>query len=458
MAVDPAPEGYSIKERQRIIEKLKRGIEYKGGPLHISFVPGRVNITEYMDMLRSRQVSFTVQRGIWSMSTGRQDRMIKIILKAFDTGEMIDLDPYIRYMKKAGRDMSWKDFIWENPCFLRKAGDPVNYVLSPVLRYLFNRAHDSKIRGYDMIIDSGDLPAEAGLSSSSSIVVSSGMHFISYNGGFAGQNRDNAEILGESEWYAGTRGGANDHATIIRGRRGSILINDHRENRIRTDFIKTGNDYDMYLLNSLLKAGKSKNAKKRFNEIRNSFIDAGRQCSAYHKKGKDMEIGEFTYRELKECMENLKGSGKVRAVLEYYLNQMTFIEKFESEGIIRGKDIYSLHWNLSMNLKNSNEFIDSLIRTMEDHFKGISGAKITGAGFGGCILLISEKSADVKGYVRDIYRRKEIISSFRQAVRAQVYSNSEQRELMGFYEQSSRNPDIILKKIRISDGAAFFRL
>ncbi|MBI1925677.1 hypothetical protein HYR99_15660, partial [Candidatus Poribacteria bacterium] len=81
-------------------------------------------------------------------------------------------------------------------------------------------SYGRKLCGMNLLVDS-DLPAAAGLSSSSALVVASAYAVIACNRlRYAPEIL--IELLGEAEWYVGVRGGMGDHAVIILGRCGQL--------------------------------------------------------------------------------------------------------------------------------------------------------------------------------------------------------------------------------------------
>jgi len=77
------------------------------------------------------------------------------------------------------------------------------------------------LRGMSCLVD-GDIPPAAGLSSSTALVVASGLAFGAVNGLAVGR-RWLAERMAEAEHYVGTQGGGMDQAACLLGRAGAAL-------------------------------------------------------------------------------------------------------------------------------------------------------------------------------------------------------------------------------------------
>jgi galactokinase len=77
------------------------------------------------------------------------------------------------------------------------------------------------LHGISCVVD-GDIPVEAGLSSSTAVVVASALAFARVNG-LRLPRRRMAELTAEAEHYVGTRGGGMDQAACLLGERGKAL-------------------------------------------------------------------------------------------------------------------------------------------------------------------------------------------------------------------------------------------
>lgn len=119
-----------------------------------------------------------------------------------------------------------------------------------------------KLCGMNMLVDS-DLPAAAGLSSSSALVVATAYAVIACNN-LSYEAETLIEQLGESEWYVGLRGGIGDHAVIILGRCGRLshiqLLPTHVE------YAPFPSDYRVVVCHSGIEAKKSAGAQNTYNE------------------------------------------------------------------------------------------------------------------------------------------------------------------------------------------------
>lgn len=142
---------------------------------------------------------------------------------------------------------------WENYC--KAAVEGINRGFKPI-----------RARGMDMLI-AGDIPKAAGLSSSSALVVACALAYLDAVGLRLEEDLSRielAELLAEAEQYVGTRGGGMDQAIILLGEPGhACAIHFHP---IRVECVPLFPGHSFVVLNSGVKAAKSGEALHRYNE------------------------------------------------------------------------------------------------------------------------------------------------------------------------------------------------
>lgn len=432
---------------------------------YLVWTPGRVNITEYMDMLDSDQISFAIQNGIWSISERRKDQKINVKMLYYQKEMTIDFADIIAIIREAKKGFSeWKEYTWNYKHPVENKGNCFNYVLAPVLRVLFSyydisrfyseskkSINNSGLYGYDLTIDKGDLTIESGLSSSSCIVVLSAYHFILHNMVFANNIQDIGKLLGEAEWYTGTKGGANDHITIINGRKGKILINSFKGAKIKTAYKGIDSNYTYYIYDTPFKSRKADEMKIKFNNIMKNFVE----CSIICNEDENMEqkrlkptkntrlLGNIERANIIKTMRRLKNNNELKDIFAFYLFQSRLTELYRIAHINIEKYLYAIHHNIAGRLHNSNQYIEYLITGMKN-VNGIIGAKIIGAGFGGSILIAAENNFDLKSYINsknDQY----------------IYNNGQIKNYCSDYKYNFQNTETNLRKIEVSEGIKIYR-
>jgi N-acetylgalactosamine kinase len=105
------------------------------------------------------------------------------------------------------------------------AGEWANYVRAGVQGMAQLAAEEGRaigdLHGMSCLVH-GDIPPAAGLSSSTALVVASGLAFSAVNGLSCGRH-DMADRMAQAEHYVGTQGGGMDQAVCLLGREGEVL-------------------------------------------------------------------------------------------------------------------------------------------------------------------------------------------------------------------------------------------
>ncbi|MBN1835879.1 MAG: galactokinase [Spirochaetales bacterium] len=115
--------------------------------------------------------------------------------------------------------------------------------------------------GFDAVID-GNIPAAAGMSSSSALVVLSALMFLTANG-LEIDRLQLAELLAEAEKYVGTQGGGMDQAISLMGRPGCALKIDFFP--LRAEAVPLPGGCRFVVANSLVRADKGAGAQDLYN-------------------------------------------------------------------------------------------------------------------------------------------------------------------------------------------------
>ncbi len=165
------------------------------------------------------------------------------------------------------------------------AGNWGNYLKAPLV-YLQDQLRSPtgkfapRLRGMNILAE-GTVPIAAGLSSSSTLVVSAMEATIAVNQ-LDYTPEDIVEMCGTAEWYIGTRGGKGDHAAIKLGRQGYLSHIGFFP--LSVAYVPFPADYRVVVCHSHIEAKKSTGAKDIFNQrvaayeialmlLKNSFQD-----------------------------------------------------------------------------------------------------------------------------------------------------------------------------------------
>jgi N-acetylgalactosamine kinase len=212
-------------------------------PAFIVRAPGRVNlIGEHTDYNGYPVMPMAIDRDIVFILGPRTEDTIEIINesasfepRAFDAG--FPVAPY-------------------------EQGDWGNYVKAAVHGILEAGWIDSKnAMGFQAVIG-GTIPESAGLSSSSALVVASALAFLTANNKQIDKERL-AELLARSERYVGSEGGGMDQAVSLLTEIGKALKIDFFP--LRTQPTNLPENLSFVVCNSLIRAPKSENIRYEYN-------------------------------------------------------------------------------------------------------------------------------------------------------------------------------------------------
>jgi len=186
---------------------------FGGGEIGFATAPARINIIgehiDYVEYFKTAVLPFASDRHIMILAfRPRDDDLVRAETLApgyppgsFSIGEFRppdDPDPGRRWMS-----------------YLAELGVPppswINYIKASAF-YLQNLHPEENLRGIDLLVDS-TIPPAGGASSSSALVVASGIGMRVANG-MEIEMEELAESSSRAEWLVGTRGGKMDHATM----------------------------------------------------------------------------------------------------------------------------------------------------------------------------------------------------------------------------------------------------
>src|ERR1022692_5346835 len=211
--------------------------------------PGRVNlIGEHIDYHGLAVLPMALRRSIRVHFQARADGRICVTSGAY----------------------GYREFIWTAGLSPVARGDWENYLRAAA------QAIAGKwgvMNGMDATIDS-DLPAAAGLSSSSALIVAVTLALLRANRREA-TFEELMEILPDGEQFVGTRGGGMDHAASLASREGCASLIEFAPLGVRHIPIPEG--WAFLVANSLQIAEKSGAVRERYNAVRTAGTEALRE-------------------------------------------------------------------------------------------------------------------------------------------------------------------------------------
>jgi galactokinase len=234
-------------------------------------------------------------------------------------------------------------------------------------------------RGVDAAIAS-DLPAAAGLASSSALVVGFTMALLMANG-ICPALDELIEVLPEAEQFVGTRGGGMDHASVLAARTGCALLISFAPWKLAHIPIPRG--WSFLVAHSLTHAEKSGAMRAEYNSRRTAGIRALHSLGLTSFRAA-LETGFRSG--MAEITQEADKSAFLHVTSEAVRVQKAVAAMREGDIAGFGELLIASHASLRDQLRVSSPAIDSLVDVALD--AGAQGARLTGAGFGGCILIV----------------------------------------------------------------------
>ncbi|MEO0560436.1 MAG: galactokinase family protein [Bacteroidota bacterium] len=307
----------------------------------IAFAPGRVNlIGEHIDYHGGPVLPAALSRGITVAWAPRPDATIR----ASSTGTYPGVEFDLHAIGDASRGGGWANY-------LKAAASMVGGT-----------------EGMDLLVAS-DLPEASGLSSSSALVVATGLALLSAHRQLGDLTDDRrlelATRFAEAERYVGTAGGGMDQAASLGGRADCALRIDF--NPLRWRALSIPETLSLIVAHTGVRAEKSGAVQARYNAIR-----------AAHRQPE---------------------------VAEHIRSEIERVEQFEAaltagDAHACGELMNASHASLRDRLRVSHPALDELVGVARE--AGACGARMTGAGFGGSIVCLAE--ADVASSVSEALR------------------------------------------------------
>ena len=303
--------------------------------------------------------------------------------------------------------------------------------------------------GMDMLV-TGTIPIAAGLSSSSALVVACALAYLRCLDKALGEDiarLELAEVLAEAEHYVGTRGGGMDHAAILLGDVNAACVIGFFP--LRFERVPLPEDHAIVVCDSLVKAKKTGQALHRYNAgprlcqlmaalvakqvcrdfgeeveiVRLGDLIYGHLCLTYSevealfaetfpsdattlKRAAQMlgispeEIRAQWLGDLKEPTEGFR----LRARARHQLSEYRRVEA--ARDCLAGGDCATLgelmnasHESCARDYEISCPELDRLAQTARA--SGAIGARLTGAGFGGCTVNLVPRG-EIEGFRRSL--------------------------------------------------------
>lgn len=319
--------------------------------------PGRVNlIGEHIDYHGLPVMPMAIQKHIAVAFLPRKDRLIRA---------------------KSSQMVGAVEFPLTPPFLACEAGNWGNYVRAAAQTFA---SYDTLRTGFDAYVAS-DLPSAAGLSSSSALLIAFSLALLQANDVQPTLNELTA-LLPNGEQFVGTRGGAMDHIAVLASRAGfATLIRSFSP--LEIEYVPIPQEWRFLVAHSLVIAEKSGAVRAQYNSRR----EARRRAL--------QKLGFESYAQVVDRVVYSNASMlSDEAERDAFLHVTSEARRVEhAADALRNRDItgfgrllYESHVSLRDRLQVSLPELDLLVNTAMD--AGATGARLTGAGFGGCVVCV----------------------------------------------------------------------
>jgi galactokinase len=339
--------------RQQLVQTFGTG----GGETWVVSAPGRVNlIGEHIDYHGLPVLPIAIGRRIRVAFRARTDGRIRAV---------------------SAREYGLREFEWTPRLAPTTAGDWENYLRAAA--EAVGRKWGAGA-GVDAAVAS-DLPPAAGLASSSALMVAFTLGLLRANQRRA-SFEELMEILPEGEQFVGTRGGGMDHAAVLASREGCASLIEFEPLAVRP--IPVPEDWRFLVAHSLQTAEKSGAAREAYNARRAAGTAALKR------------LGLVSYRTAMEepaCAEKLP-PGPERDSFLHVTSEARRVRAAvkameQDDAGSFGRLLMESHASLRDRLRVSSPVLDRLVETAVE--SGALGARLTGAGLGGCAVVFSKQ-------------------------------------------------------------------
>lgn len=346
-----------------------------GNSLNFVSVPGRINlIGEHIDYHGLPVLPMALQRRVGVGFRPRDDRRIRAISPSY-----------------GDRELSLCSNPQPGP-----PGDWANY-LKAAMQVAASR-WNLKV-GIDAAVTS-DLPPAAGLSSSTALLVAFTLALLEANDFHPGIP-ELMEMLPDGEQFVGTRGGGMDHAAVLACQSGCALL--IHFDPLRFTAIPVPSDWSFLVAHSLTTAEKSGAVNAEYNARRTAGINGLQKLGL---ESYPQAVACHAAEELTTLAGSLTGaeSRSFLHVTSESLRVQECLDAMRTQDIHRfGRLLTASHISLRDQLLVSHPSLDVLVQAALD--AGAAGARLTGAGFGGCAIVLTkmENRDDVRSKLIERY-------------------------------------------------------
>ncbi len=364
---------------------LARGFARRFGrePQGLAVAPGRVNlIGEHTDYNEGFVLPVAIDRTVVAAFAARSDRQVRVYSLEFDQEDSFSLDDIERLKGDV-----WSNYARGVAAVLQEAG--------------------YRLTGLDMAIQ-GDVPIGAGLGSSAALEVAV-LGAFQRAAALSIDPRDQALLAQRAEnEFVGDGCGIMDQMAAVMGRRDHALLIDCRS--LETEAVPlnlAAHGLKIVVAHTGVRRALSDSA---YNQRRQ---ECSRAAQVLAEVVVDTPVGalrDVTSEDLTAHQGSLADplSRRARHVVSENERVLKSVEALRQGDLLTfGELLYASHQSLARDYEVSSPELDLMVELARD-VEGVVGARMTGAGFGGCTVnLVRQEAIDsFRGQVIETYRSR----------------------------------------------------
>ncbi len=346
--------------------------KFGGEPTMIIRAPGRVNlIGEHTDYNDGFVMPMAIDRAVWIALRPRPDEFMVVYSVDYDNIAEMSLSEMVH------RQQPWAEYMKGVAWAMQEAG--------------------MALRGWEGVVG-GDVPRGAGLSSSAAIELATARALTAVSD-LDWNPADMARISqrAENEWV-GVKCGIMDQMISAAGVAGSALLIDCRTLKTQTAPLPFGTA--VYVMDTTTRRGLVESA---YNERREQC----EQAAAYFKV---KALRDITIEELEAAKGDLDPLVYRRARHVVTENSRTLQAAGVlplDDAVMFGKLMNASHTSLRDDFEVTNDALNQIVECAQEH-PACFGARMTGAGFGGCAvaLIAADQAESFAQHVSACYQSK----------------------------------------------------
>lgn len=347
---------------------------FNANPEFIVRAPGRVNlIGEHTDYNDGFVLPMAIDRAVWIALSPRADSQVRIRSLDLETDSAFDLHSLTK-------GEGWAEYPKGVAYELQKAG----HVL----------------KGFDAVM-TGDVPSGAGLSSSAAVELATARAFATIcNITWDAAQMAKLSQKAENEWV-GVNCGIMDQMASAASKEGYALFLDCRT--LEYQHAPLPKNISVVILDTSTRRGLVDSA---YNERRSQCEEAARWFGV--KALRDVSVEDFERKTKEESGLSEIAARRARHIVTENARVLEAVEVMKAGNVKRLGELFNAsHISLRDDFEVTNEALNQIVECAQEQ-SGCYGARMTGAGFGGCAVALvqEEKAEEFTHAVSAAYRQK----------------------------------------------------